>query len=257
MGSKPYHDEATLRDLYINQGLTLEQVGSRFDVSTTTIWYWMERYDIETSRTDPVRPRFEERYEVNDDTGCWEWTAGTTDYGYGALSVEGDAEGAHRVSYRLHNGEIPDGAIICHTCDNPPCVNPDHLYAGDAESNAQDAKDAGNIPRPHGTEGPKAKLTEEEVVTFREKYANGATMADLSEEYDVSMATVSRITSGDAYPNIGGPTDRRDIFADGIDAVDAALIDEYQSGFPVESYPFERVAREIAAAIIFTVDIIH
>lgn len=77
------------------------------------------------------RERFEAKYRVNTETGCWEWTAAIfkQGYGYGLFTVAGKSRGAHRVSYELHVGPIPDGLVIDHLCRNPRCVNPAHLEA--------------------------------------------------------------------------------------------------------------------------------
>ena len=79
---------------------------------------------------------FWSKVEVSD--GCWNWTAGKFKAGYGAFSVKGKLLKAHRYSWTLFNGEIPEGVLICHHCDNPSCVRPDHLYAGDSQSNVDD-----------------------------------------------------------------------------------------------------------------------
>lgn len=71
---------------------------------------------------------------------CWLWTGCTNQYGYGRMANKHHKSGiaAHRLSYTIHKGEIPKGLFICHTCDNPKCVNPDHLYAGTMKQNMKD-----------------------------------------------------------------------------------------------------------------------
>jgi len=75
---------------------------------------------------------------VKKSSGCWEWIGGRDAAGYGALNVQGAILRVHVLSYWLHHGAIPTGKIICHHCDNPPCVNPSHIYAGTVSSNTRD-----------------------------------------------------------------------------------------------------------------------
>lgn len=85
----------------------------------------------------PVQERFESKY-TKDPSGCWLWQAYKDSDGYGQLQVEGRSVGAHRVSWELTNGPIPEGIFVCHTCDVCSCVNPDHLFIGTHTDNMRD-----------------------------------------------------------------------------------------------------------------------
>jgi len=82
----------------------------------------------------------EERFwpKVLKSDSCWEWQASLTDKGYGQFFDKGVRILAHRYSYKLRFGKIPEGLFLCHTCDNPKCVNPDHLKPGTQKDNIQD-----------------------------------------------------------------------------------------------------------------------
>jgi hypothetical protein len=86
-----------------------------------------------------ARDRFFDKVEQPAYGGsCWLWQASKNPEGYGHFQFEGRVIGAHRASYLLFRGEVPEGLLICHTCDNPACVNPDHLFLGDHQANADD-----------------------------------------------------------------------------------------------------------------------
>lgn len=160
----------------------------------------------------PLADRFNEKYKVNDQTGCWEWTGALTD-GYGVINAGGDSGPirAHRVSFELFVGKIPDGngyhgTCVLHRCDNPKCVNPEHLFLGTNADNVADMDAKGrrvSTPRRgplkdksgmrRGSAHPAAKLDEEQVAEIRASAMDGQSLAD---RYGVSKTTISRIRLG-------------------------------------------------------------
>lgn len=91
---------------------------------------------------------------------CWEWQGGLTQSGYGRLYLNGKMVRAHRISYFLHKGDIKEKNIICHSCDNPKCVNPEHLWQGSSKDNVQDMIRKGRLVRTRG---------ENKGVTYRKE----------------------------------------------------------------------------------------
>ena len=89
----------------------------------------MSKYDIAFIRANIIIT----------ESDCWEWQRSRDQRGYGLVTRSCGESRIHRLSYKLHKGDIPTGMLICHTCDNPPCCNPEHLFAGYASDNANDA----------------------------------------------------------------------------------------------------------------------
>lgn len=90
--------------------------------------------------------RFWKKVDKKEPDECWEWKGGIRGKnGYGAFKYEGKTASAHKVSYLISNGEIPDGMLVCHTCDNRKCVNPKHLFLGSHQDNYDDAIQKGRI----------------------------------------------------------------------------------------------------------------
>lgn len=138
---------------------------------------------------------------------CWPWSAAKSPAGYGKMTTggrKGQIIGAHRISYELNVAPIPDGLWVLHRCDNPPCVNPAHLFLGDCEANVHDmwSKGRASPPPPPTTEtaagerNPMAKLTRAKVANMRAEYASGVRQCDLATQYGVSRSIVCNIIAG-------------------------------------------------------------
>lgn len=127
-------------------------------------------------------------------SGCWLWTGakqGGKNGRYGAFQLGWKTQKrAHRISYELAYGAIPDDAIICHTCDTPLCVNPAHLFAGNAKVNAQDMIQKGRKKIFAGEANGIAKLSDEQVRLI---YLDYRTNVDIAADYSISPSLVSQI----------------------------------------------------------------
>lgn len=114
--------------------------------------------------------RFWRKVDQSGANGCWNWTGGTHKRGYGTLCGEdGKTVATHRLSYEMHRGAVPAGLYVRHICDNPRCVNPDHLLIGTPSDNVRDMWERARA-RPTGVRGEKhlkAKLTEDDVRAIR------------------------------------------------------------------------------------------
>ena len=128
--------------------------------------------------------RFWDKVDVQGPDDCWECQGSLNNKGYGGFKLGKKTETAHRASYLLNAGEIPDGIVVRHKCDNRCCVNPNHLELGTYSENNQDIVNRNRR---------RYKLTIDQVRTIRKRLASGAVGRHLADEYGVSFGLISHI----------------------------------------------------------------
>lgn len=136
--------------------------------------------------------------------GCWLWMGARSRAGYGHIYASDwyDEQGrrhivwvkAHRRSWELENGPIPEGLSMCHHCDNPPCVRPSHLFVGTHKDNSDDCARKNRRSNRRGSANPNAKLTLADADAIRRAYRDETkTQTEIGALYGVSQKTVSKI----------------------------------------------------------------
>lgn len=168
--------------------------------------------------------------KLDGENSCWEWTAGLSKDGYGKFYMHGSTIPAHRASYRLFVGEIPEGNSVLHACDNPKCSRPSHLFTGThadnmADRNAKGRQSKGEkhaaIMRARGLKGDKnparlhpeklargeavrtSKLTNERVIDIRTSYADGtSTRKELALKYNVDISLIGLVVNRNIWKHI-------------------------------------------------------
>lgn len=161
-------------------------------------------------RNRPLKSPEERLWESVEKTdGCWIWHGYTSPAGYGQIGIGNKLEFTHRLSWEIANGPIPDGMVICHHCDNPACVRPDHLFLGTLADNNHDMKlkgrirNAGTLGLNYGEANGNSRLTREDVIAMRSAYdSEGKTFTDIANEYNVSISTASRIVQRVSWKHV-------------------------------------------------------
>lgn len=149
----------------------------------------------------PIEQRFRRHFVERGEDECWLWIGGTQEDGYGRIGVGGRTNkkiAAHRLSWELRNGPIPDGLHCLHSCDNPPCVNPKHLFLGTNLENMRDRDRKGRC-KATGIPGAHAKLSQDQVIEIRKRLD---TQGNLARKYGVSKGAISSIWSGKNWKHL-------------------------------------------------------
>lgn len=144
----------------------------------------------------PIEKRFCQRVSIADDNGCWGFNGCKDQDGYSLLTWRRNnklEQRCHRISWILFRGEIPDGMQVLHSCDNPPCVNPAHLFIGTGLDNMLDKTRKGRNNPPIGERAGKAILTASKVIEIRQRSASGETGRSLAKAFGVGYKAISKI----------------------------------------------------------------
>lgn len=151
--------------------------------------------------------RFMSKVEFEPNTGCWLWAHGTNEHGYGQFWDGRSMQKAHRVSFRLHGGDLSEGRAVCHKCDTPACVNPAHLWIGSQQDNVTDMRRKGRGPTvvmPVG--GHCAKLTIADVHDIARMRRAGALLTEIARKYGLHETTIGLVVQGRTWGGLGRAT---------------------------------------------------
>lgn len=136
---------------------------------------------------------------------CHLYIGSTFVSGYGRVKIGGQTYRAHRVSYELHKGPIPNGMFVCHHCDVPSCINPDHLFLGTPRDNMMDMIRKGRngkLITEKGEDHHNAKLKNADIPVIRELHKSGMTQVAIGKIYGVSNKVIHKIVSGEKWKSI-------------------------------------------------------
>ena len=155
-----------------------------------------ERKPRKPQKRKPAEERFWAKVNKNTESGCWEWEASCNQYGYGQFSdINGKTIKAHRYSYELNKGPIPEGMCILHSCDNRRCCNPNHLSVG---SHLENYHDMLNKNRQHY----KNILNSEKVKNIKIRLQSGEFYKNIAKEFDIPSVTVYHIKTGKTWAHV-------------------------------------------------------
>ncbi len=154
-----------------------------------------------------LKNSFYQKTQIPNENGCMLWIAAKNGQGYGKLrATYGLTFQAHRFSYYLHNGYINPDLYVCHTCDNPGCVSPDHLFLGTGKQNQHDCRLKGRMKKSNkmGEKNNRVKLTEKDVITIRRKLTEGNAISFLSKKYNVTYQCIHAIKNNKSWRHLCG-----------------------------------------------------
>jgi len=152
-----------------------------------------------------ARDRIERDSVPEPNSGCWLWLRAVrpkSNGDYGVLWTGDKLVGAHRFSFEAFTGPIPDGLYVCHSCDNPICVNPEHLFVGTQRENLEDCDRKGRWPSRGGAKNGNAKITEADVAEMRRLRREGHKTLLIAYRFGISWRAAQAICAGTAWQHV-------------------------------------------------------
>lgn len=206
-------EEAMVRHYTETPSETMTSTAKAFGVKPSVARIAIMRAGVETKPrsevqlrgyeiTEKDRKRFMKKVSVASDD-CWIWNAATLG-AYGSFYVHPKVEAAHRASYMLFVGDIPEGLCVCYRCDTPKCVNPEHLFLGTHAQNMEDRNRKGRASGGSlkGELSPAVKFTEKDVLAMREMYTQGKSQREIARTFNTSQGYISNIVTRKTWGHV-------------------------------------------------------
>ncbi len=160
------------------------------------------KIDVVTENAEVI---FWQKVAVSSDINvCWPWTRGKNQKGYGTSNLNGTSISSHRLAWYFTHKKHPKNLCVCHSCDNPACCNPNHLFLGTIAENNADKVKKGRAKGMKGSSHPMAKLSDSDVVDIFNLRKTGQKLKDIAKKYHVTEASVSYIARGRTWSNVTG-----------------------------------------------------
>lgn len=157
---------------------------------------------------DPIIKRFMSKVDVRGDDECWPWKAGKDRDGYGRFQLNDTWTASHRIAYFLRHKKLPtqntqgEKLLVCHTCDNPICVNPNHLFLGTHLDNVRDSIAKGRRADMKGVNNPGSCLSDHQIIRIRELAHNKIPYKEITRIFGICKATISQIVTRKLWNHI-------------------------------------------------------
>ena len=153
------------------------------------------------SQIIPTKQRFWKNVQKTD--YCWNWIGSKCDGGYGQLIEKGNKNlKTHRLSWELHYGKIPQKMCVCHKCDNPSCVRPEHLFLGNMKDNVTDMIKKNRGHWAHGDKHYRAKLSCNDIKTIRDLYNQGKNQSEIARKFQVTPGWIGKIVKNKYWKHV-------------------------------------------------------